>query len=97
MTEEFKYLLDEASDDIDKGLVLNPDSTFGYTAKVQIEFFKKNWESMFNVAEKAYLLAENDPHVLAKIGQSLAFGGQCEEKDLLTNEDKPLTLSLIHI
>ena len=90
MTEEFKHLLDEASDDIDKGLVLNPDSTFGYTAKVQIEFFKKNWESMFNVAEKAYLLAENDPHVLAKIGQSLAFGGQCEEKDLLTNEDKPL-------
>ena len=37
---------------------------------------------MFNVVEKAYKLAGERPHLLGKIGYSLAFGGQCEKKDV---------------
>ena len=89
MTDEFLYMLNEASEDVDKGLTLDPQSAFGYTTKVQIEFFKKNWESMFNVAETAYKLSKANPNNLAKIGQSLAFGGQCEVKDVQQIGDKP--------
>ena len=38
MTDEFLYMLNEASEDVDKGLTLDPQSAFGYTTKVQIEF-----------------------------------------------------------
>ena len=31
---------------------------------------------MFNVAEKAYRLAGDRPHLLGKIGFSLAYGGE---------------------
>ena len=90
MTDKYKYMLAEASTEIDRGLALDPESAFGYTAKVQIEFFKKNWESMFNVAEKAYSMASNDPNILAKIGQSIAFGGQCEASDVQNREEKSI-------
>ena len=64
MTDKFKYMLDDASKEIDKGLILDPEHAFGYAAKLQIEFYNKNWEEMFNVAEDAYKLAGDRPHLL---------------------------------
>ena len=43
---------------------------------------------MFNVAEKAYKLAGGRPHLLGKIGYSLAYGGQCEKKDVFKSSEK---------
>ena len=37
---------------------------------------------MFNVAEKAYKLVGDRPHLLVKIGYSLAYGGECEKEDV---------------
>ena len=88
MNDEFLYMLKEASGDVDKGLMLDPQSAFGYTAKVQIEFFNKNWEKMFNVAEAAYKLSGKNPNNLAKIGQSIAFGGQCGREDVRVESDE---------
>ena len=64
MTNEFKYMLEEASKEIDRGLILDPEHAFGYSTKLQIEFYKNNWQEMFNVAEKAYSLAGERPHLL---------------------------------
>ena len=81
-------MLDDASKEIDKGLILDPEHAFGYAAKLQIEFYNNNWQEMFNVAEKAYKLAGDRPHLLGKIGYSLAFGGQCEKKDVFQSSEK---------
>ena len=83
MTDEFKYMLEDASKEIDQGLILDPEHAFGYSAKLQIEFYNNNWEEMFNVAEKAHSLAGDRPHLLGKIGFSLAYGGNCEKEDIL--------------
>ena len=88
MTNEFKYMLEEASKEIDRGLILDPEHAFGYSTKLQIEFYKNNWQEMFNVAEKAYSLAGERPHLLGKIGYSLAYGGQCEKKDVFKSSEK---------
>ncbi len=88
MTNEFKYMLEEASKEIDKGLILDPEHAFGYSTKLQIEFYKNNWQEMFNVAEKAYSLAGERPHLLGKIGYSLAYGGQCEKEDVYKSTDE---------
>ena len=88
MTDKFKYMLDDASKEIDKGLILDPEHAFGYAAKLQIEFYNKNWEEMFNVAEKAYKLAGDRPHLLGKIGYSLAYGGECEKEDVFASTEK---------
>ena len=39
---------------------------------------------MFNVAEKAYKLVGDRPHLLVKIGYSLAYGGECKKEDVFT-------------
>ena len=88
MTNEFKYMLEEASKEIDRGLILDPEHAFGYSTKLQIEFYKNNWQEMFNVAEKAYSLAGERPHLLGKIGYSLAYGGQCEKEDIYKSTDE---------
>ncbi len=88
ITDEFKYMLNDASKEIDQGLILDPENAFGYATKLQIEFFNKNWQEMFNVVEKAYKLAGERPHLLGKIGYSLAFGGQCEKKDVFQSSEK---------
>ena len=88
ITDEFKYMLNDASKEIDQGLILDPENSFGYATKLQIEFFNKNWQEMFNVVEKAYKLAGERPHLLGKIGYSLAFGGQCEKKDVFQSSEK---------
>ena len=88
MTDKFKYMLDEASQEIDQGLILDPEHAFGYSAKLQIEFYNKNWQEMFNVAEKAYKLAGDRPHLLGKIGYSLAYGGQCNKEDVYKSTKK---------
>ena len=88
MTDKFKYMLDDASKEIDKGLILDPEHAFGYAAKLQIEFYNKNWEEMFNVAEKAYKLAGDRPHLLGKIGYSLAYGGECKKEDVFASTEK---------
>ena len=88
MTDKFKYMLDDASKEIDKGLILDPEHAFGYAAKLQIEFYNKNWEEMFNVAEKAYKLAGDRPHLLGKIGFSLAYGGECKKEDVFASTEK---------
>ena len=88
MTDKFKYMLDDASKEIDKGLILDPEHAFGYAAKLQIEFYNNNWEEMFNVAEKAYKLAGDRPHLLGKIGFSLAYGGECKKEDVFASTEK---------
>ena len=88
MTNEFKYMLEEASKEINRGLTLDPEHAFGYSTKLQIEFYKNNWQEMFNVAEKAYSLAGERPHLLGKIGYSLAYGGQCEKEDIYKSTDE---------
>ena len=88
ITDEFKYMLNDASKEIDQGLILDPENAFGYATKLQIEFFNKNWQEMFNVVEKAYKLAGERPHLLGKIGYSLAYGGQCEKKDVFQSSEK---------
>mgnify|MGYP003325489185 CR=1 FL=1 len=88
MTDKFKYMLDDASKEIDKGLILDPEHAFGYAAKLQIEFYNKNWEEMFNVAEKAYKLVGDRPHLLGKIGFSLAYGGECKKEDVFASTEK---------
>ena len=88
MTDKFKYMLDDASKEIDKGLILDPEHAFGYAAKLQIEFYNNNWEEMFNVAEKAYKLAGDRPHLLGKIGYSLAYGGECKKEDIFASTEK---------
>ena len=88
MTNEFKYMLEEASKEIDRGLILDPEHAFGYSTKLQIEFYKNNWHEMFNVADKAYSLAGERPHLLGKIGYSLAYGGQCEKEDIYKSTDE---------
>ncbi len=88
MTDEFKYMLDDAAKEIDQGLILDPEHAFGYATKLQIEFYNKNWQEMFNVAEKAYELAGDRPHLLGKIGYSLAFGGVCEKEDVFLSTEK---------
>ena len=88
MTDEFKYMLEDASKEIDQGLILDPEHAFGYSTKLQIEFYNNNWEEMFNVAEKAYLLAGDRPHLLGKIGYSLAYGGNCEKEDIFKSTEK---------
>ena len=88
MTNEYKYMLEEASKEIDRGLILDPEHAFGYSTKLQIEFYKNNWQEMFNVAEKAYSLAGERPHLLGKIGYSLAYGGQCEKEDIYKSTDE---------
>ena len=88
MTNEFKYMLEEASKEINRGLILDPEHAFGYSTKLQIEFYKNNWQEMFNVAEKAYSLAGERPHLLGKIGYSLAYGGQCEKEDIYKSTDE---------
>ena len=88
MTNEYKYMLEEASKEIDRGLILDPEHAFGYSTKLQIEFYKNNWQEMFNVAEKAYSLAGESPHLLGKIGYSLAYGGQCEKEDIYKSTDE---------
>ena len=88
MTDKFKYMLDDASKEIDKGLILDPEHAFGYAAKLQIEFYNKKWEEMFNVAEKAYKLAGDRPHLLGKIGFSLAYGGECKKEDVFASTEK---------
>ena len=88
MTDEFKYMLEDASKEIDQGLILDPEHAFGYSAKLQIEFYNNNWEEMFNVAEKAHSLAGDRPHLLGKIGFSLAYGGNCEKEDIFKSTEK---------
>ena len=92
MTDKFKYMLDDASKEIDKGLILDPEHAFGYAAKLQIEFYNNNWEEMFNVAEKAYKLAGDRPHLLGKIGFSLAYGGECKKEDIFASTEKIQTV-----
>tara|TARA_B100000579_G_scaffold245490_1_gene201594 strand:+ start:102 stop:2000 length:1899 start_codon:yes stop_codon:yes gene_type:complete len=94
ITDEFKYMLNDASKEIDQGLILDPENAFGYATKLQIEFFNKNWQEMFNVAEKAYKLAGERPHLLGKIGYSLAYGGQCEKKDVFKSSEKFQTVKM---
>ena len=43
---------------------------------------------MFNVAEKAYELAGESPHLLGKIGYSLAYGGNCKKEDIFKSTEK---------
>ena len=86
-------MLDDASKEIDKGLILDPEHAFGYAAKLQIEFYNKNWEEMFNVAEKAYKLAGDSPHLLGKIGFSLAYGGECKKEDVFASTEKFQTVT----
>ncbi|MDC3072126.1 adenylate/guanylate cyclase domain-containing protein, partial [bacterium] len=88
MNNKFKYMLNDASKEIDQGLILDPEHAFGYSVKTQIAFYKNNWQEMFNIAEKAFNLAGKRPHLLGKIGYSLAYGGKCEKEDIYKSTQK---------
>ena len=60
-------LLEDAVEYINKALIIDPESPKGLTVKTMIEFHKKNWETMFVSAEKAFSLNAGDPSVLSNL------------------------------
>ena len=94
--QENNHLLKDASKYIENALRLDPKSSIGLMVKTQIEFHKKNWEQMFNLANKAFEQNSGDPSVLSNLAASVAFGGNCtldnvsnssqQPKDTLNNE-----------
>ena len=53
-----------------------------------IEFHKKNWETMFVSAEKAFSLNAGDPNVLSYLATNVAFGGECTLNDVTSPNEQ---------
>ncbi len=86
---EYDHLLKDANIYIDKGLLLDPLSPKGLSVKTMIEFHKKNWEEMFNIADRAYELNVSDPSVLSNLAVNVAFGGLCTLDEVTKISEKP--------
>ena len=86
---EYNHLLKDASIYIDKGLLLDPISPKGLSVKTMIEFHKKNWEEMFNIADRAYEMNIGDPDILGNLAVNVAFGGECTLDEVTKISEKP--------
>jgi len=71
-----------------KALIIDPESPKGLTVKTMIEFHKKNWETMFVSAEKAFSLNAGDPNVLSFLAVNVAFGGECTLNDVTSQDEQ---------
>ena len=83
------HLLKDASIYIDKGLLLDPNSPKGLSVKTMIAFHKKNWEEMFNIADRAYEMNIGDPDILGNLAVNVAFGGECTLDEVTKISEKP--------
>ena len=83
------HLLKDADTYIKKGLLLDPLSPKGLSVKTMIEFHKKNWEEMFNIADRAFELNIGDPSVLSNLAVNVAFGGSCTLDDVTKINETP--------
>ena len=81
-------VLDDAVEYINKALIIDPESPKGLTVKTMIEFHKKNWETMFVSAEKAFSLNAGDPNVLSYLATNVAFGGECTLNDVTSPDEQ---------
>ena len=86
--DKVNNLLEDASEYINKALIIDPESPKGLTVKTMIEFHKKNWEMMFVSAEKAFSLNAGDPSVLSNLAVNVAFGGECTLNDVTSADEK---------
>ena len=87
--DKVNHLLDDALEYINKALIIDPESPKGLTVKTMIEFHKKNWETMFVTAKKAFTLNAGDPSVLSNLAVNVAFGGECTLDDVTTQDEQP--------
>ncbi len=81
-------VLEDAVEYINKALIIDPISPKGLTVKTMIEFHKKNWETMFVSAEKAFSLNAGDPNVLSYLATNVAFGGECTLNDVTSPDEQ---------
>ena len=86
---ENDHLLKDADIYINKGLLLDPLSPKGLSVKTMIEFHKKNWEEMFNIADRAFELNIGDPSILSNLAVNVAFGGSCTLDDVTKINENP--------
>ncbi len=86
--DKVKNLLEDAVEYINKALAIDPESPKGLTVKTMIEFHKKNWETMFVSAEKAFSLNAGDPSVLSNLALNVAFGGECTLNDVTSLDEQ---------
>ena len=86
--DKVNNLLEDAAEYINKALVIDPESPKGLTVKTMIEFHKKNWETMFVSAEKAFSLNAGDPSVLSNLALNVAFGGECTLNDVTSSDEQ---------
>ena len=87
--KENNHLLKDASKYIENALRLDPKSSTGLMVKTQIEFHKKNWEQMFNSADKAFEQNSGDPNVLSNLAMNVAFGGNCTLDNVSSSNEQP--------
>ena len=83
-----KKVLEDAVEYINKALIIDPESPKGLTVKTMIEFHKKNWETMFVSAEKAFSLNAGDPNILSYLATNVAFGGECTLNDVTSPDEQ---------
>ena len=86
--DKVNALLEDAVEYINKALIIDPESPKGLTVKTMIEFHKKNWETMFVSAEKAFSLNAGDPSVLSNLVVNVAFGGECTLNDVTSPDEQ---------
>ncbi len=86
--DKVNALLEDAVKYINKALIIDPESPKGLTVKTMIEFHKKNWETMFVTAEKAFSLNAGDPSVLSNLAVNVAFGGECTLNDVTSPDEQ---------
>ena len=86
--DKINNLLEDAVEYINKALAIDPESPKGLTVKTMIEFHKKNWETMFVSAEKAFSLNAGDPSVLSNLALNVAFGGECTLNDITSLDEQ---------
>mgnify|MGYP000032309541 FL=1 len=86
--DKVNALLEDAVEYINKALIIDPESPKGLTVKTMIEFHKKNWETMFVSAEKAFSLNAGDPSVLSNLAVNVAFGGECTLNDVTSQDEQ---------
>ena len=86
-------ILNEAMQNIDKAIFMDPSNPFAYTIKANILYFQKNWDQMYKTLENALELAPNNVAVLTGLGYMNFWGGDCKLADYNDFNAKPGTYS----
>lgn len=72
-------VIDEALNQINAGIAIEPGNPQLYGIKGSLYFAKKDWPQMYAAFDKAYDLAPNNISVLTTIGMHTIWGGDCTE------------------